>query len=276
MKREEMGFWKFKDTKEGKHCEWCGNNSEDFIYRFIAEQINMIFLSNPKIVRNDRERKILTLSNGENLDYSLQTDSEHAVNTREFSLHIFCGEACEDKFLGEFGVALRPGIENNRLMINWQDENVFVPTLLPADYLCPENMWSRCKECKSSFPSTTDYPYFFNYRIIKILKSTQVPGVMGQKPAELAHYNIGLTDMNEAKPTGTFYLYDFNNSDIPKEDDLFCSKECAFEYAKNNNSIILHKNNLLKGTLRVITPDTVRINQSLGNKYLYRSHILNN
>lgn len=97
-------------------------------------------------------------------------------------------------------------------------------------------------------------------------------GKLGSKPPQADDFDLTVGDMHEKNPEGNYYLYKCNLKLFIEK--LFCSKECSYNYCVNNNSISVSKNNLEKGSLTVITPHTEKINEKLGNKFIYRPHIL--
>lgn len=259
-------------STNNKGCELCGKISDNYIYRFIAEQMNTIFLKNPRIRLNDKDQRVVILNDGSRLDYSCQLDNDHAINFMDLSGHIFCSETCEDTFLAKYPVIFRPDIANDVLMVDWQKQNQFVPSVFFTEHFCPENMWEHCDECSTKFPSTKAYPYIIKNKISRITDHNVINGSLGSKPNQADNFQFTVSDIHKNSPNGSYYMYKSDlQSSIEKQ---FCSKECSFKYCVTNNSVSISKNNLEKGSLTVTTPHTVKINEKLGNKFIHRPHIL--
>jgi len=257
-----------------KHCEFCGVESNDYFFRFIAEQMNIIFLNNPQITYNDKEQRVVVLKNGERLDYSWQIDPNVAINFMDLSVHIFCSERCEDAYIAKYPVIFRPDIANDVVMINWQEEKIFNPQVFPTKFFIPEFMWESCDVCSIKFPSTKSYSYIVKNKVSKITKCDIISGMYGAKASQVDNYDITVSDFNEEITEGKYFMYKSNvESYFEKQ---FCSKECTFNYCRNNESISISKNNLENGSLTVVTPHTLDINKKLGNNFIYRPHILPN
>jgi len=255
-----------------KGCELCGKITHNYIYRFIAEQMNVIFLKNPKIRFNDKDQRVVILNDGSRLDYSFQLDNVHAINFKDLSLHIFCSVTCEDNYLEEYPVVYRRDISDDVLMIDWQKQNQFVPSVFLAETFCPENMWEHCDECSTKFPSTKAYPYIMKNKVSRITDHDVVSGSLGSKPSQVDNFDFSIGDVHKDTPNGTYYMYKHDIQAYAEKQ--FCSQECTFKYCAGNNSVSILKNNFQKGSLTVTTPHTEKINEKLGNKFIHRPHIL--
>lgn len=265
-------FDNWSNVRIKKGCELCGKIFDNYIYRFIAEQMNIIFLKNPKINFNDKDQRVVVLNDGSRLDYSWQINDDNAINFLDLSVHIFCSETCEDTFVNKYPVVFRSNIANDVLLVDWKKQNQFVPTVFATNHFCPEHMWEPCDECSTKFPSTKAYPYIIKNKVSKITDRHEESGSFGSKPSRADNYQFTISDIHKNSQAGIYYSYetDFRSS-IEKQ---FCSKECSFKYCASNNSVSILKNNLMKGSITVTTPQTVKINEKLGNKFIYRPHIL--
>jgi hypothetical protein len=268
-----MSLFDFSSSSTNKKgCELCGKISDNYLYRFIAEQMNTIFLNNPRIRFVDKEQRVVVLNDGSRLDYSWQVDANHAINFMDLTIHIFCSEKCEDNYIAKYPVFLRQNIADDILVADWRKQNQFVPQVFQTEVFCPKDMWSKCVECSTDYPSTKAYSYIKKENVSKIIKTDIISGKFGSKPHQTDDFDFTVGDMHKNNPEGYYYLYKSNlKSSVEK---LFCSKECSYNYCVNNNSIAVSKNNLEKGSLTVITPHTTKINEKLGNNFIHRPHIL--
>ena len=257
---------------KNKCCEFCGINSSNYIYRYIAETMNVIFLKNPNILQNDTVNQIITLKDGRKFDYTLQSDEDHVVNLLDFTLHIFCTDKCEDRFLKKFGVALRNDIHLTTFMLDWKGQNIFSPSSYPTDLFCPKEVWENCDQCGDKFPSTKSYNHILKYKCYDIIRQNIEEGTLNNPPDKLEQYGVIASDILETKPEGKYYMYEPDFKSVIE--NQFCSKECVYNYCKSNNKFAVSKNNIEKGMMTFTTPNTIDINNSLGNKFIYRPHLL--
>ena len=245
-----------------RHCEWCGAYSENAFYRFIGETENVFFLNSPFISKIDTESKSIILKTGQVMSYLGLTAPDQAVSVTDFIPHIFCSEKCEDEFIQKHTVVYRNDLHLQTAVLNNQQNGIFSPLNVAIENLKHQSF--RCEICNNYFPNLSK-----SFTCDSISDSKTLEGTLAQPPVDyFSHYPITFSDMNNQYPNGSWYLFNVDHDQTSKKQ--FCSNECAFEYAKLNNSFIVFKSNMLTGLLTSINPFTVLINQGLKNKYLYR------
>ena len=109
----------FKKQNKSKYCEFCGEQDINFIYRFIAEVEYLIFLKNCDITDHNQSERYVIVNNKQRVDYSVQTDIDHAVNFKKLIPHIFCSEVCEDRFLNKYSQHFSLSIHEKTYIINY-------------------------------------------------------------------------------------------------------------------------------------------------------------
>ena len=245
-----------------KHCEWCGQYSEGAFYRFIGEIENVFFLNSPFILRVDTQNKSVTLRTGQVMNYLGLTAPDQAVSVLDFIPHIFCSEQCEDDFIKKHSSFYRSDLHLMTAVINNSKSGFFSPISVPVETL--QHQSSQCETCRGSFPNLNK-----SFTSRPITESKTLEGTLTKTPTEyLAQYQIGLSDMSENNPKGNWYFFSIDLDRASKT--MFCSNECAFDHARMKNNFVMFKNNMLTGLLTSISPFTVRINEGLQNKYVYR------
>jgi hypothetical protein len=248
--------------KVTKHCEWCGEHSQNAFYRFIGEVENEFLLDSPLISKIDTENKLIILKTGQSMTYFTITSRTQAASVIDFIPHIFCREQCEDAFIQKPRMVFGPDMRLKTPVVECHKNGIFKPLSMSIESLHHQTV--RCETCNNDFPNLNK-----SFLCRPIIDSKTILGTMSQPPMEeLSHFEIAFSDMNEKHPNGTWYLVQADEFDLSKK-SLFCSNECVFEYAESKNSLVMFKNNMMNGLPTSINPYTVRINQGLGNKNIY-------
>ena len=248
-----------------KHCEFCGINSNDYFYRFIAEVQYIIFLNNSRVVKNITTDRYVLLDDGSRLDYSVQTDSYHAVNFEDLISHILCSEQCEDRFLKKYVQYFSNDIYKKHTFINYEKEGLFSPICFPVDSF--EHNKAVCKFCNSQFP---DFNKF--YEINNIVDFRKLDGGLAKEKLlnnmpKLEPHEIMTSNISKENTEGFYFIY---KTGLEKDKFQFCSNECCFEYCLKSNSIAFIKTNIEKGYKLMISSDTIDINIALMSVYRYK------
>lgn len=248
--------------KVAKHCELCGEYSENAFYRFIGEIEHMILLNSPFISRIDTENNSVILKTGHVMNYLCLTAQDRAVSIVDFIPHIFCSERCEDEFIRKHTIMYRNDLHLKTAVIQYRQSELFSPLSVAIENL--EHQSVPCEICNADFPNLSK-----SFSCFPILDSKTIVGTLVQPPMiDLSRYPLSFNDMNEKHPNGTWYLLSVDFDRLKQA--ILCSNECAFEYARSKNNVLVFKNNMLSGVLTSISPFTVRINQGLHNKNIYR------
>lgn len=249
--------------KVAKHCEWCGKYSDNSFYRFIGEVENEFLLDSPLIANIDTINKLIVLKSGQTMSYLAMTSRTQAVTVVDFIPHIFCSEICEDAFVNDPRFLHRQELRFKTPVIECRKLGIFNPLSVPIEHI--QHQMDRCETCNKKFPNL--HKSFICHHIIesKILSgSMTIP-----PPIEPSPNAIAFSDMNKKHPLGNWYYFVFDDVNS-KTRHLFCSNECAFKYSESNDSLIVFKNNTMLGNKTCINPWTVKINEGLGNSYLFR------
>ena len=247
---------------EEKHCEWCGELTHNYFYRFIIQPDYIIFLKSPLINFIDRQNQIVELNNGKIVDYSAIESPEIAASYSEIFPHIFCSENCEDSYVSTHTFIYRNDLEYEIAVLSFAENNIFSPRVIPIERIKHSN--AICHHCNNEFPN-----YNKRFSCVKIRSKKIKKANFGEKP-DLQHYPIVFSDMHSEKPEGNYFLFDIEMNKSSWEEKLFCSNECAFDYSQKQDKIILYKNNMLRGNFSIISPYTLKINEGLNNPYKYR------
>jgi len=103
------------------------------------------------------------------------------------------------------------------------------------------------------------------YRYKKIIKENReqfIPGVL------MPGYDIAVSDRSDLNPNGKDYHFKtdskFNSLDV-------CCNESAVSFCEKNFTIVYYNDFINNGKLRILIPETVKLNLNLQNAYLYRS-----
>ncbi len=101
--------------------------------------------------------------------------------------------------------------------------------------------------------------------IHKELKENQTFGMPGiLKPG----FNVAVSDCSQKNPNGTGYLYKTDGTFNPID---LCCNESAVSFCIKNQALVYYNDFLKDGKLRILTPETERINRNLQNPHLFRS-----
>ncbi len=120
-----------------------------------------------------------------------------------------------------------------------------------------------CEYCNTSFKCSNEY----KYKSSQIVKTTIEKGQFGVKPKNFTDYTLVLSDITKDKPQGNHYLY----KTIPGlKNKIFCSNECAYNYAIDKNAVITLLDMVNKAEVRLLVPQTKSMNEKIGNAYKYR------
>ena len=254
-----------------KMCEICSSNSNSWFHRVVSDIDYQIHLENPQIEDIDRNNLVVTMEDGSHIDYNVELEyGKLAVNLLGCSLHIFCSDDCEDKFLSKYAPTMRNDVYREHPLVQWKD--VFVPCILESKAVIREEDWEECDFCGEEHPNSrkSQYDHIKKYISYETLERSTVAGVHGGSTShiDLQKYPICISDISQKSPNGTYYLYSIDRSS--KETKLFCSKECVFHFSEREDSPITFLNYLEKNCLGITTRDTKKINNNLGNKYIYR------
>jgi len=255
-------FSKMELNMNEKHCEWCGSASSNYFYRFIIQPDYLIFLNSPLIKSIDKNNQVVYLKNGSQVDYSALISSEMAVSYNEIFPHLFCSEDCEDSYLSKHSVQYRNDIENEIAVLSLNENNIFSPLVIPIENIRHTNV--SCDQCKQEFPNFNK-----SFNCINILSKKIQKAHINDRP-DLQNYPVVFSDMHNDKPSGNYFLFDIDMNQSSWRKKIFCSNECSFEYAKNENVIVMYKNNMMNGNLTIVSPYTVDINKGLNNPYKFR------
>jgi len=245
-----------------KHCEWCGSGTVNFVYRFIIEPEYMLFLRSKMISYHDRQRQRVHLEDGREFEYSLLQPDDIAVQVTEALTHIFCSEICVDNFLERHSVIHNQSIHEKIPIHSFKQEGYFVPIIVEPRLVSHRE--DVCTQCARSFPNISKL-----FRAFLIKSIQEVPGNLNDGPSYES--DIIQTDMSQDKLNGIFYHLNFNQPMAPLDKKVtFCSNECSFDFSVNNNCLVMFKDNVMKGVSATISPVTKKINDGLGNRYVYR------
>lgn len=255
-------FSKMENAMQEKHCEWCGSLTSNYFYRFIIQPNYIIFLNSPLIKSIDKNNQIVNLKNGNQVDYSALISSTMAVSYNEIFPHLFCSENCEDSYLSKHSVHYRDDIENEIAVLSLNENNIFSPIVVPIEQI--KHSKEVCHQCNTGFPNFNKH-----FNCIKIKSMDKQKARLGDRP-DMQKYPIVFSDMHDRKPDGNYFLLDIDMDQSKWAKNLFCSNECAFEYAQKENKIVMYKNNMLEGNLSIVSPYTVEINEGLNNPYKFR------
>lgn len=248
-----------------KDCEFCGDSSSDYFYRFIAEVKKLIFLKNSSIVENNTRDRYVILHDGSRVDYSIQSDPDHAVEFIDLIPHIFCSELCEDRLLKKYAQYLSGNIHNRHTLINYEKEELFAPHILPVEMI--EHTEINCRYCQSLFPNYQKY-----YTVQDIASYREISGSLAEQKLldnkiQLEPHEILISDISIENTEGLYFIY---KTGLEKDRYPFCSNECCFEHCLKTNSIAFFKSNIEKGYTLAITKDIININKALKQVYKYK------
>ena len=95
-------------------------NSTVYYFESKFDRPKIIFLKNPSIVENNTRDRYVMLNDGSRVDYSIQTDPDHAAEFKDLIPHIFCSELCEDRFLKKYVQYFSSDIHNKHTIINYE------------------------------------------------------------------------------------------------------------------------------------------------------------
>jgi len=127
-------------------------------------------------------------------------------------------------------------------------------------------MWFLQTTCDNCFSLLDNVGRHNCYVMIRIKKQKIVPSdnrFSGYAPYQ-HEYPFPFASFNPQKPFGNVFMYAVEETDYDlKNRTWFCSNECAYNYAKENNLLMLYYDESLN-SVRAITPHTVQINNELG------------
>lgn len=248
-----------------KHCEWCGVYSENCYYRFVVEPKYTIFLDSPFVKEIDPVNGRVILKNGDFIECTqIASIDKVGIFYDDVLTHIFCSEKCEDNFINTFASFINPELKYQSAV--YSNPNVFNPMIFDIDAFDYEN--ETCCNCSNKFPNITKI-----FTLIPINDVKIISGKYKEIPKE-AGYHAVLSDIDEKHLLGNYYLFNLDTDKTKWTKTNFCSNECTFDFAKENNMLVMFKNNMIKGYTTCISEFTIKINNGLANEYKYRPQIL--
>ena len=207
------------------------------------------------------------MNNQQRVDYSVQTDIDHAVNFKKLIPHIFCSEVCEDRFLNKYSQHFSLSIHEKTYIMNYNTEKIFSPVSFPINAF--DHKKKICKQCDNSFPYYHKY-----YYILEIIERKKLDGKLAYEQLNMEDqipkpntHEIIVSDINKDNTVGHYYVYKIG---LNQEFINFCSNDCAFDYCKIKESVCITISNIEKGSTLSITPDLIDINKALRNIYKYK------
>lgn len=249
-----------------KHCEWCGKESENAYYRFIGESENMFLLKSPLISRFDIQQSKITLRNGLEFPVTGQVSAEVAVSIADFVPHLFCTEGCEYAFMKAHELIFRDDMPQKTPMIQTRKEGLYCPLVVEVEKL--KHDIATCDTCGHTFPNISKW-----FSSSRIMETAIAEGTLSLRPTGvIARYALAFSDITSDHPSGHWYLMNIDSEHSRKV--MFCSNECAYDYACENSSLIMFKNNILQGNLVCINPFTLRLNSVLHKVSPYEPQVI--
>jgi hypothetical protein len=246
-----------------KMCEICGNLSNEAYYLFVSSLEYTVYLDSPQINYFDRENGIVYFNNGCKYQINGFTSKSEAIFCSHMTTHIFCSETCENNFLNMYKsltlyeAALEIGILSHK--------KDFCPVLYPLKNFKYDLL--ICEQCNQKYPNSDKI-----YKIIPIEDTQKLSGNL-KNPPHNKYFSFIFSDMHENKLDGNYYQIKLNHGKENWKFGNFCSNECVYEYSKKTDSLIIFKNNIMKGYITAITKFSKDINNGLSQPYILRPQI---
>lgn len=260
LKENKSNLPNTEKANKSKRCEYCGKESNNYLYGMVIIPTLKINLLHPEIIENDKKNQTIILKDNTRIDYSWQISNNVALAFSLVQPHVFCSDTCIYEFKNYYKLKYMP--DNQKLIENFEEMGLFLPEVIN-----PNNQYfihnSKCLYCNSDFHNGSK-----DFHIAKILKSTKISSDINSSPPNMPEFDIAHSDLNKKNPNGYWYFYkcDFQNLISAQ----FCSNDCAYMYSKEHNSYIAFKNNFEGIHLGIIVPELIEINKALGNKYILR------
>ena len=248
-------------------CEICGNSSINSHYSFVEEMEYIILLNSPHIVNHNQNKKIVTFSDGQNINYDVILNGNAVKLLTTPIQHIFCSEDCENNLMSKGSVFTKRMAENTPII--HQNKSFSIGGVIIGVESINYNKCT-CAQCGRIFPNICR-----EFVVEEILNTKVVATIYNADLNIPPGFSYGHSDIKEDGEKGNLYLYEFAKvafSERPKVQ--LCSDRCAHNFSSENNCVLFYKNNVITGSinrfLTAMTPYMFKANKHLGNHYKYR------
>ena len=248
-----------------RHCEFCEKLSTSVQYYFVGEARGVYFTYHADT--HDKANKTFQLYSGQIVKYDLLSRDRFAYIFRPLWLpHIFCSSKCAAELsLGwemwvDFETILdKVSVDFSKVPCPGENYPWCAQIVLPMDQF--EYEVKICHVCKSQFPFRDK-----KYTISPIKTSSYFRGDVSSflKPAGT---DIVQTTTHKYRSEGHFWSITISRHAASSMH--FCSDQCAYEYAKDNNAVVSFPNMIRDGCFTAVTPFTVALNEYWGRDYPY-------
>lgn len=244
-----------------RYCEFCGKEVVTPYYSYIATIKFYIPKSSDQIERVSDVK--IYMKDGRVINYDIETSDQFVVLEKGHE-HLLCSKDCENWFLDKYP---RPyflsELENLGIAPNNTSSGAFYSFIAGNCELFNPPSYKRCEICGQYFP--------FLGRVwnetMEILSETQGLGTKDRIPFDTKRYSA-ISGTSNKNPEGMWYGYEIKNINPITHD--FCSFDCAFEYSKMKNAMIVTTSILEKKKSGIIVSSIENINQDLNNKTIHR------
>ena len=243
-----------------KHCERCGNFVEEpyWVAIFLIEYT--IYLDSPHVRSIDSEKQEVEFTNGQRVDYLFRVSEDMAVMPAKGMVHLLCSENCEDEFLSKNRIYSSDSMKQKSPVTNWSEAGIYNCFTAPINKFQMETrVCESCGEHYHDFPRPGDRKWL-SYDIINQAESSIV--YQGKNPFNMREFDQVLTSVAPHKPQGRGFAYKLGQRETSHS---FCTYDCAQEYVKSENVMIVQDSILEKDRIGNLSPHTEIINHELGN-----------